>query len=140
MARLRVLVELCLTSNEVILGVKGVDHSLLDYQKAHVPTVLASDDEGVLRTDLSEQFLLAVRRYRLSYSALKTMARNSLEYSFLPGQSLWASDAYQTRINACRSRTVPSTGCKAFLASSAKARQQWQLEMDLDRFEQHPLP
>jgi adenosine deaminase/adenosine deaminase CECR1 len=140
MARLRVLVELCLTSNEVILGIKGVDHPFLDYQKAHVPTVLASDDEGVLRTDLSEQFLLAVRRYRLSYGSLKTMARNSLEYSFLPGQSLWASDSYRTRINACRSRWAPSTGCKAFLASSAKARQQWQLEMDLDRFEQHPLP
>jgi hypothetical protein len=35
-----------LTSNEVILGIKGVDHPLLDYQEAHLPTVLASDDEG----------------------------------------------------------------------------------------------
>ena len=67
--------------------------------------------------------------------AHKTMARNSLEYSFLPGQRLWAPDSYRTRTNACRSRRAPSTGRKAFLASSAKARQQWQLEIDLDRFE-----
>lgn len=119
----------------MIRGIKGVDHPLLDYQEAHLPTVLASGDEGVLRTDLSEQFLLTMRRCRLSYGAHKTMARNSLEYSFLPGQRLWAPDSYRTRTNACRSRRAPSTGRKAFLASSAKARQQWQLEIDLDRFE-----
>jgi adenosine deaminase/adenosine deaminase CECR1 len=118
----------------VILCINGVDHPLLDYQEAHVPTVLASD-EGGAGTDLSEQFLLTMRRYRLSYGAHKTMARNSLEYSFLPGQRLWAPDSYRTRTNACRSRRAPSTGRKAFLASSAKARQQWQLEIDLDRFE-----
>lgn len=140
MARLRVLVELCLTSNEVILGVKGDDHPLHDYQRAGVPTALASDDEGVLRTDLSEQFLLAVQRYRLGYGALKRLARNSLEYSFLPGQSLWMSDNYQQRVAACRTMQPASTNCKRFLNSSAKARQQWQLEMDLNRFEQQPLP
>ena len=140
MARLRVLVELCLTSNEVILGVKETDHPLLDYQAANVPTALASDDEGVLRTDLTEQFLLAVRRYRLDYRALKRLARNSLEYSFLPGPSLWESDAYQARITACRSLQPISSACEGFLASSAKARQQWQLELELHQFEQQALP
>ena len=50
---------------------------------------LASDDEGISRIDLSNEYLLAVLRYKLSYRDLKTLARNSLEYSFLPGQSLW---------------------------------------------------
>ena len=52
-----VLVEICLTSNDVILNVKGADHPLPDYLKAGVPVTLASDDEGVARIDLSSEYL-----------------------------------------------------------------------------------
>ncbi len=139
MAQNKVLVELCLTSNEVILGVKDADHPLLDYQAAAVPIALASDDEGVLRTDLSEQFVLAVQRYGLNYSQLKQLARNSLEYSFLPGQSLWGSVQSQRLHHSCALNQPGSNAlrgsCAAFLAGSAKARQQWLLEGQFQHFE-----
>src|SRR5580693_2279249 len=89
MAEHNVLVEICLTSNDVILGVSGEDHPLPIYMKYDVPVALATDDEGVSRSDLTHEYLRAVESYHLSYSDLKRMARQSLEHSFLPGQSLW---------------------------------------------------
>jgi adenosine deaminase len=49
MAAKHVMVEITLTSNEVILGVKGKDHPLRIYRKYHVPVALSTDDEGVSR-------------------------------------------------------------------------------------------
>ena len=143
MAQNKVLVELCLTSNEVILGVKDADHPLRDYQTAAVPIALASDDEGVLRTDLSEQFVLAVQRYGLNYSQLKQLARNSLTYSFLPGESLWRPEANAAIQPACARDTLGSSSlqpsCAALLANSSKARLQWALEADLLQFERQAV-
>ena len=48
-----VLVEVCLTSNDVILGVAGPWHPLADYWHAGVPVALATDDAGVSRVDLT---------------------------------------------------------------------------------------
>ena len=48
-------------SNMVILGVTGKDHPFPVYFDHGVPIVLASDDAGVLRTDLSEQFVIIAR-------------------------------------------------------------------------------
>jgi len=143
MARQRVLVELCLTSNAVILGIANNDHPLLEYQQAGVPTALASDDEGVLRTDLTEQFVLAVRRYGLTHSQLKQLARNSLTYSFLPGESLWSPEANAAIQPACARDTLGSgslqPSCAALLANSSKARLQWALEADLLHFERQAV-
>jgi adenosine deaminase len=143
MAQLKVLVELCLTSNAVILGISNNDHPLLEYQQAGVPTALASDDEGVLRTDLTEQFVLAVRRYGLNYSQLKQLARNSLAYSFLPGESLWSSGNKAQLNPACTQDELGvssiKASCAALLANSAKARLQWSLEADLLNFERQEL-
>jgi adenosine deaminase len=80
-----VAVEINLTSNDVILGVRGKDHPLMAYLGAHVPVALSTDDMGVSRIDLSNEYLRAARDYPLGYRALKRIARNSLEYSFLKG-------------------------------------------------------
>ena len=84
MADRKVLVEICLTSNDVILGVKGDDHPLPIYRRFKVPVALATDDEGVSRSDMTNEYLRAVETYNLSYGDLKQMARASLEHSFLP--------------------------------------------------------
>ena len=89
MAERNVLVEIALTSNDMILGVSGDDHPLPIYMKYGVPVALATDDEGVSRSDMTHEYLRAVESYHLSYADLKRMARQSLEHSFLPGQSLW---------------------------------------------------
>ena len=50
MAARHVMVEICLTSNEVILGISGRDHPLGTYRRHGVPVALATDDEGVARS------------------------------------------------------------------------------------------
>jgi hypothetical protein len=62
MAREGVAVEINLTSNAVILGVKGAEHPFALYRRHGVPVVLATDDEGVLRTDLTHEYQRAVQR------------------------------------------------------------------------------
>ena len=47
MAKKNVMVEICLTSNDVILGVHGRNHPLHDFMRAGIPVALATDDEGV---------------------------------------------------------------------------------------------
>jgi adenosine deaminase len=84
MARDRVLVEVCLTSNDVILGVSGAQHPLPVYLKFGVPVALATDDEGVSRSNMTQEYQRAVETYHLSYRDLKKMARASIAYSFLP--------------------------------------------------------
>jgi hypothetical protein len=142
MRRRGVLVEICLTSNEVILNVKGQRHPFQEYRRAGVPITLASDDEGISRIDLSNEYQLAVERYGLGYRDLKTLARNSLEYSFLPGSSLWDSADYRFKQAAC-DEDLPgavrlTSRCVALLQASERARAQWDLETRLAQFEALP--
>jgi adenosine deaminase len=83
MRRKPVAVEINLTSNDVILGVRGNDHPLMAYRAARVPITLSTDDAGVARIDLSSEYFRAARDYPLGYRELKKIARNSLEHSFL---------------------------------------------------------
>ena len=83
MSKRKVAVEVNLTSNDVILGVRGKDHPLPAYLAAGVPVVLSTDDAGVSRIDLSNEYFRAARDYPLGYRDLKAIARNSIEYSFL---------------------------------------------------------
>lgn len=141
MRQREVLVEICLTSNEVILNVEGAAHPFESYWAAGVPLTLASDDEGIARIDLSHEYGLALQRYELTYLGLKTLARNSLEYSFLEGESLWQSPAYRLVTALCaadRPGVAVSPGCASFLASSDRARAQWQLEAEYAEFEALP--
>lgn len=84
MAREGIAVEINLTSNDVILGVKGEVHPLGLYRRHGVPFVLSTDDAGVLRSDMTAEYVRAVREQGLSYRDLKQASRNSLTYSFLP--------------------------------------------------------
>lgn len=139
----QVAVEVCLSSNDVILGVSGEQHPLPVYLAAGVPVVLASDDEGVSRIDLSHEYLRAAQTYRLSYPQLKQLSRNSLEYSFLPGDSLWRNLSAGKVLAVCRNDTpgakALSPRCAHALGSSEKAQRQWQLEAAFRQFERDPL-
>lgn len=138
MARRHVAVEICLTSNDVILGVKGEDHPFRAYRAAGVPLVLATDDEGVSRIDMTHEYLRAAGTYGLRYTDLKQLSRNSLTYSFLPGDSLW--NLSDRRVASACAGAEPwlkaNAACTGFLDRSQKARVQWQLEADFHAFEQ----
>jgi adenosine deaminase len=138
MAHRNVLVEICLTSNDVILGVRDDDHPLPTYRKYGVPVALATDDQGVSRADMTTEYLRAAQTYKFSYSELKNMARASLEHSFLPGASLWADGRNFRRSNACSTDTpTGSVGkyCREFLDKNERARTEWALEIEFANFE-----
>lgn len=54
------------------------------YRQAEVPTVLSTDDPGILRTNLAQQYVLAAMRYGLGYYEIKQLVRNSIRFGFMP--------------------------------------------------------
>lgn len=134
MARTPIPVEINLTSNSKILNISGTQHPLRDYLAHHVPIVLSTDDEGILRTDLTHQYVNAVIHHHLDYSTIKAINRNALTYSFLPGKNLWANATEQRLVPECND--LFSAICARFTHSSVKASLQWQLETRLIQFEQ----
>ncbi len=139
MAREGIAVEINLTSNDVILGVRGSDHPLALYRRLGVPVVLSTDDEGILRTDMTNEYLRAAREQGLRYGDLKTAARASLEYAFIPGASLWEKGRIGTAAAPC-ARSLDDAACRRFIRDNEKARLQAGLEQDYDRFERVELP
>ena len=140
MAARHVMVEINLTSNDVILGVVPPHHPLPEYRAAHVPVALSTDDEGVSRIDLTHEFVRAAMEYGLGYLDLKAMVRTSLEHSFLPGESLWQKPDDFTRVKStCAGQALgaelPAASCEALLRSSERASEQWELENRFAAFE-----
>ena len=77
-----ILVEINLTSNDVILGVTGARHPFPIYMKFGVPVALSTDDEGVSRGTITQEYLRATQDYKLTYAQLKKLSRNGIVYGF----------------------------------------------------------
>ena len=138
MAAQKILVEINLTSNAVILGIDGDQHPFELYRSAGIPLSLSTDDEGVSRIDLTHEYIRASQTYDLGYAYLKELSRNSLAYSFLPGRSLFLDIPSGIMIKACARSKPPrdlAEDCGVFLAGSEKAQMQWRLEERFDLFE-----
>ncbi|MGD0631923.1 MAG: adenosine deaminase [Terracidiphilus sp.] len=140
LARKHVMVEINLSSNEGILGIKGAEHPFPLYRAAHVPVALSTDDEGVSRIELTHEYVRAAMDYHLSYRELKDLARTGMEHDFLPGESFWAAeDVFTAPASACKVQVLgiekPSAACKAFLDGSEKAAAQWEMERRFRAFE-----
>lgn len=141
MAQRNVMVEICLSSNDVILGVSGAEHPLSIYLEHRVPVALATDDEGVARSEMSREFLRAAIDQGLTYQQLKTLARNSLSYAFIGGESLWSDSRKFSPVSECApdlsGTTSDSVRCREFLSRSEKARLQFELEEQFRKFEEY---
>lgn len=88
----QISVEINLTSNEFILNVKNDEHPISLYHQHGVPIVISTDDAGVLRTNLTEQYVLLAKRYpEFSYSEIKQLVFNSIRYSFIEDETLKAA-------------------------------------------------
>lgn len=137
MARNDVMVEINLTSNDVILGVSGPEHPLSAYLEAGVPTALSTDDEGVSRSEMTLEWMRAVLDQGVDYPTLVGMARNSLEYAFVEGASAWADPDGWTPVEDCSPASGGWRGaaCERFAEGSAKAALQRRLELALAAFE-----
>jgi len=137
-----VLVEVCLASNDIILEVSGPTHPIQDYLAQGVPVALATDDQGIARSSLADEFVRGVMDQDLSYLELKQMVRASLEYSFLPGESFWSDLPGGVVVEACAPAQgdtpvtqSPSADCQAFLDGSERAQLQRLLESQFETFE-----
>ncbi len=144
MRRDHVMVEICLTSNRVLLGADGDEHPLYKYRQRKVPVALATDDQGIFRGDITDEYIAAVVDQDLDYRDLKEMIRASLEHAFAEGDSLWAvHDDFKATVAACNGDTLgdstPSAACGAFLAANKRASLQWKLEAQLSAFEDDTL-
>ena len=89
MAHNDIPVEINLYSNEFILKVKDDQHPMTLYNEFKVPIVISSDDAGVLRSNLTDQFVLLAKRYKnISYKEIKQFVYNSIRYSFIKEQGV----------------------------------------------------
>ncbi|MFV8377949.1 adenosine deaminase [Flavobacterium sp. LB3R33] len=89
MAKKNIPIEINLVSNEFILKVKESRHPLTLYKKFGVPIVISTDDAGILRTNMTEQYVLLAKRYKdVTYSDIKQYVYNSINYSFIKEASV----------------------------------------------------
>jgi hypothetical protein len=140
-----VVVEINLVSNAQLLGITGTEHPLPLYVERRVPVVLATDDPGIMRTSLTEQYRLAARDYpQFRYADLRTFNRNSLEYSFLTGASIWEDPGIYSRpVADCRASGggLDLDRCAAWAKGQGdKARVQAFFEQRLRAFEEGYRP
>jgi hypothetical protein len=137
LARRNVMIEICLTSNDTILGIRKEQHPLTTYLEYGVPVALATDDEGVARSEISREFLKAAEEHGLGYIQLKKMAL------YEPSTRFWAEPLGDARkfipVPQCTKNVEMmselSGACKQYVASSEKARLQWKLEQEFKSFE-----
>ena len=134
-----IALESLLSSNDIILHVAGKDHPLRTYMSAGVPITLSSDDMGVARSTLTNEYVRAVLEQGFSYGELRQAARNSLEYSFLDGESLWSNYYSDGMKSYCSEGEGLHDDCVNLLSRSEKATQQLSLENKLKEFEASSL-
>lgn len=89
MAKKDIPIEINLVSNEFILKVKENRHPLTLYKEFGVPIVISTDDAGILRTNMTEQYVLLAKRYKdITYEDIKKFVYNSINYSFIKENSV----------------------------------------------------
>lgn len=89
MAKNNIPIEINLVSNEFILKVKENRHPFTLYKEFNVPIVISTDDAGILRSNMTEQYVLLAKRYQdVNYETIKKYVYNSINYSFIQDESV----------------------------------------------------
>ena len=134
-----IAIEVNLTSNATILGIEGEDHPVIWLRQAGVPVVYTTDDPGISRSDLSNEYARAVFDTGATYEDLVTSARNALAFSFLPGQGIWRDPGrYAQPVEACADYLATgrtSEACDRLRDASPRALEQLRFEIALSEFE-----
>lgn len=79
------LVEINLISNLLLGYISDYDqHPFPEYLRTGIPVALSTDDRGMWESTMTDEFFVAVTEYDLSWDEVKTLSRNSLQYSFAP--------------------------------------------------------
>lgn len=89
MSKNNIPIEINLVSNEFILKVKENRHPFTLYKEFNVPIVISTDDAGILRSNMTEQYVLLAKRYPdVTYETIKKYVYNSIDYSFIQDESV----------------------------------------------------
>ncbi|BDU25857.1 adenosine deaminase [Flavobacterium sp. GSB-24] len=89
MSKNNIPIEINLVSNEFILKVKENRHPFTLYKEFNVPIVISTDDAGILRSNMTEQYVLLSKRYPdVSYATIKQYVYNSINYSFIQDEDV----------------------------------------------------
>ncbi|UJR11814.1 hypothetical protein I4U23_015994 [Adineta vaga] len=79
----QIAIEVLVNSNAFILGIQNEAHPMLVYKAHDIPLVIATDDAGVSRSTMTNEYLIFCDRYKPNYKELKTLVYNSIKFSFL---------------------------------------------------------
>lgn len=148
--------EVCLESNKQILRVYNGDHPFPWFVEYGVSFSLCTDDETVLHTSLSNEMKTAAIRYnsnkehkvsskrRMSYFQFKRSVLNSIEASFLPGESLYKNSQTKEPIELFKDLRSSKQGeltsdQKEFLAKSDKAKMIFRVERKFTKFQKEDV-
>jgi adenosine deaminase CECR1 len=81
------LVETNLISNLLLQYVSDYsEHPFPEFLRTGIPVALSTDDRGMWDSTMTDEFFVAVSEFNLSWDEVKTLSRNSLQYSFLEPQ------------------------------------------------------
>lgn len=102
----RTLIEVSLVSNQLLGYVPDpARHPLPQYLRAGIPVCLNTDDRGAFDSNLTDEYFLAVTHFRLSWTELVRMGRDSLEFSFAEAAlKTRLLGGYERRIDAFQMR------------------------------------
>ncbi len=78
-----IAVEVALTSNQQILEITPATSQFEVYRDAGVPVTLATDDAGVARIDLTQEYAMALDWFDLDYRDLKELSYVGIDEAFV---------------------------------------------------------
>lgn len=159
-------VEICLTSNECILGVVNGNHPIILFIKHGVPFSFCTDDQGVFNTSLPGEILKGLETYSsLNYLMIKESVINSIRNSFIPGESIYEEgskirlkrvfrgvdpslDSVERLVRSCLGKDgwennpcdILTDSQKAFIFSSEKAQLEFRLMKAFAIYEDITIP
>ena len=80
----RFLIEINLVSNYLLdYSPDLAKHPLPEYLRLGIPVCLNTDDRGAYRSNLTDDYFLAVRHFNLSWKETVELGRNSLHFAFV---------------------------------------------------------
>jgi adenosine deaminase CECR1 len=82
------MVEINLISNLLLQYVSDYDqHPFPEYLRIGIPVALSTDDRGMWDSTMTDEFFVAVSEFDLTWDEIKTLSRNSLQYSFADAET-----------------------------------------------------
>ena len=78
------LVEINLISNLLLQYYDDYSqHPFPEYLRTGIPVALSTDDRGMWDSTMTDEFLVAVKEFNLSWAEIKRLSENSLRYAFV---------------------------------------------------------